>query len=304
MVKSRHNDGSIAQAEDSGKDKPEVGGQSGVHHVSDGVSDRPADGSHHHVGHKHSGHQGTEGNHDHADHSGTYFTEEFLQIHQHKAGHHGSDHLSLVTDHFHLGKAEIPHRDLVRRGRGHVKAVEQLGGNQSQAQHNTKDLRGSHLLGDGPYDAHGQQPEHRLADQPQKAIHAGPELGDLHQSLGAVLKKRDAVDDVAEAQHKTAADQGRDNGGKDLAQIAHHLLQPGLVGLCRLLCRILAHALDARVSRKLIVKGGYVVSDDHLELPRLGKSSLDAFDFLNGLYIRFLFVRQHKTHSGHAVGNR
>ena len=56
--------------------------------------------------------------------------------------------------------------------------------------------------------------EDRLADQPQKAVHAGPELGDLHQSLGAVLKKRDAVDDVAEAQHKTAADQGRDNGGK------------------------------------------------------------------------------------------
>ena len=248
--------------------------------------------------------QRTEGNHDHADHLRTDLTEEFLQIYQHKARHNGSNHLSLIADHLHLCESEIPDRNLIRRSGCHGKTVQKLGGYQRQAEHDTQDLGGSHLLGDGPDDAYREQMEHRFTDQPQKVIGTGPELGNIRQALGPVVKKVDLTDDIAEAQNQTAADQGRNERSKNLSQIAHDPLNHVLVRLRRILRRVLAHALDPGICGKFVVESRNIVTDNNLILPRLGEGSLHGRKLSDCFRIRLFLIRQHEPHSGHAVGNR
>ena len=92
--------------------------------------------------------------------------KEFFQVDQHEAGQHGGDHLALVADHLHLRKAKIPHRDVCHSRIRHVKSVEQLRGDERQAEDDAEDLRRAHFSRDGPDDPHGQQVEDRLADEP------------------------------------------------------------------------------------------------------------------------------------------
>lgn len=106
-----------------------------------------------------------------------------------------------------MGETEIPERDVGGlRGRD-GEAVEQLRRDERQAEHDAEDLRGAHLLGDGPYDADRQQMEHGLADKPQELVHAAPELGDAGQTLGAVVEETDFADHITQAQNETAADE-------------------------------------------------------------------------------------------------
>ena len=240
-------------------------------------------------------------NHNHTDYFRTVLFKEFFQEHQNKSGHHGGDYLSLVADHLHLEKSEIPHRDLC--GCSYAEAVQQLGRHQGQAQNNSQNLGSSHLFGNGPADTHRQHMEDRLSDEPEETVHAGPELGNIRQGQSSVFKKADLADHVPEAQNQTAADQSRIQRGENLSQGSHTFLQGLLIGFCRGFHRFLADSLDARVSRKLIVKHTYIVADDHLELACLGKSSFHAFDLLNSFFIRLPRIHQNNAHPGHTVGD-
>lgn len=60
--------------------------------------------------------------------------------------------------------------------------------------------------------------EDRFADQPEEVVGSCPELGNIRQALRIVVEKVDFTDYIAEAEDKTAADQGRDQGSEDLAQ--------------------------------------------------------------------------------------
>ena len=302
MVQAGHDQRRIDHAEDGGKQPLDVGGQAHVDHRGDGVPDAPADGADDGVGDDDRRHQRTEGHHDHADDFRAVFFEELFQEDQHKAGQHGRDDLALVADHLDLGKAEIPDGDLL--GGGHREAVEQLGRDQRQAQNDAEDLGGAHLFGDGPDDAHRQHVEHRLADEPQEAVHAVPEGGDIGQALGAVGKEVDLADHVAEPQDQAAADQRRDQRGEDLAQRAHDPLDHRLVGLGRRLHGVLADPFNAGEGGELVVKHPHVVADDDLELTGLGEGAFDRAQPLNLHGVCLGRVHQHKPHPRHAVGHR
>ena len=293
----------VQQAEDGRKDPAQAAGQAGVDHVGDGVADAPADGADDGVRHNDRDDQREEGHNDHRDVFRGDLFEEPLHIDQHKGGQHGGDDLRLVADHLDLGKAEVPHRDVRRGGGGHRVGVEQLGRDQADAQDDAQNLGAAHLFDHRPADGHRQEVEHRLADQPQKVIHAGPELGGIRQREGAVLKQVDVADKAAETQNQAADDQGGDQRGKDLGQVGHGPLQGILVGFGRLLGGVLADALNAGDLGELVVELGHFVADDDLELPRLGKAALGAGQRLDGFYVGLGRVRQHKAHAGDAVGH-
>ena len=143
-----------------------------------------------------------------------------------------------------------------------------------------------------------------FANQPEELVHAGPELGDIRQALGAVREEIDLTDDIAEAQDQTAADQGRNDRRKNLAQSSHDPLGRILPGLCGRLHRVLADALDARIRGKLIVKLCHVVSDDDLVLPGLRKGSLHARNIFDGFFVGLLRICQHEPHPRNTVGYR
>ncbi len=126
-----------------------------------------------------------------------------------------------------------------------------------------------------------QHVENGLADQPQEAVNAGPELADVAQGLSAVIEEIDAVDAVAEAQNQTACDDGRDQRGEDLSQHTHDLLQRVLVLLGRALDSLLGDTVDAGDRDEIIVEIVDRVADDDLELARLGESALGGFQCLD-----------------------
>ena len=99
-------------------------------------------------------------------------------------------------------------------------------------------------------------------------------------------------------------DDGGDQGGENLSQRAHDLLQAVLVLLGGALDRLLGDALDARHRYEIIVKLGHGVADDDLELARLGKGALGGLDFLDPGHIRLGRVVEHKAHPGDAVRHR
>ena len=145
--------------------------------------------------------------------------------------------------------------------------------------------------------------EDGLTDQPQEVIQSRPELGHVGQRLGAAAKQIDLTDEVAETQNQTAADECRDDGGKNFAQCAHDALYRVLVGLGRALDRVATHALDARVLGKFLIEGRNVVADDDLILSGLGERTLDARNRFDGLFVGLFRVHKHETHARHAVGN-
>ena len=72
--------------------------------------------------------------------------------------------------------------------------------------------------------------ENRLTDEPEKLIHSGPELTQLHQRLGSVFEQVQLVDAVAEPENQTAGDDcGNErrenlcgNGRRALARLIEH----------------------------------------------------------------------------------
>ena len=145
--------------------------------------------------------------------------------------------------------------------------------------------------------------EDGLADEPQETVHASPELGGVRQAHGAVGKEVDFTDDVAEAQNQTAADEGGNDGGENLAQSAHRPLNEGLVGLGGGLHSVLAHPFHSGVGGELLVEYRNVVADDDLELSGLGEGAFHGGNFLNFGHICLAGVSQHEPHPGHAVGD-
>ena len=144
--------------------------------------------------------------------------------------------------------------------------------------------------------------ENGLADQPQEAVNAGPELADVAQRLGAVIKKVDAVNAVAEAENQTAGDDGRDQRGKNLSQHTHDLLQRVLVLLGRALDSLLGDTVDAGDRDEIIVEIADRIADDDLELARLGESALGGFQCLDLGNVRLGGVVEDKSHTRYAVG--
>lgn len=150
---------------------------------------------------------------------------------------------------------------------GHRVGVKKLAGNQRQAQHNAKALRGAHLFGNGPADANRQHMEDSLANQPKEAVNTGPELTDITKRLCAVAKQINTVNTVAEAQNQTAGDDGGNQRGKDFSQHAHNSLQCVLILLGRALDGVFGNTINAGYRDKIIVKIVDRVSDNHLKLP-------------------------------------
>ena len=108
--------------------------------------------------------------------------------------------------------------------------------------------------------------EYRFADQPQKAVDAGPELTDVTQSFGSVFKKIQTVDAVSEAQNQAAGDNRRDQRREDLRQRGDDSLQHILVFLRCLLYCVFGHPFDACCFYKGIVKVSHSIADDYLKL--------------------------------------
>ena len=209
----------VDKAEDSTKDHAEGAGNAGVDNIRDDGADLPADGAKDGMSDDDGQHQRAEGHNDHRDDRRADLAEEFFQIHQRERSQHGGNDLCLVADHVDGEEAKIPFRDVRRcRGRDGV-GVQQLAGNKRQAEDDAQALGRAHLFGDGPADADRQHVENGLADQPEEAVHARPELADVAQGLSAVIEEIDAVDAVAEAQNQTARNDGRDQRGEDLGQL-------------------------------------------------------------------------------------
>ena len=202
-----------------------------------------------------------------------------------------------------MEEAKIPFRDVRRcRGRDGV-GVEQLAGDERQAEDDAQALGRAHFLCDRPADADRQHMEDGFANQPQEAVNAGPELADVAQRLGAVIKKVDAVNAVAEAENQTAGDDGRNQRGKNLRKHAHDLLQCVLVLLGCALDSFLRDTVNAGYRNKVIVEIADRIADDDLELARLGESALGGFQCLDLGNVRLGGIVQHKTHPGYTVRN-
>ena len=89
--------------------------------------------------------QAAEGNHNHGDDSRRDLTEELFQIDQSETCQHGGDNLSLVADHIHLNKAEVP---LGNNGASiHSICIQQLGRYERKPEHDTENLRRTHFPG-------------------------------------------------------------------------------------------------------------------------------------------------------------
>ncbi len=143
--------------------------------------------------------------------------------------------------------------------------------------------------------------EDGLTDEPEEAVQTCPELAQVTEGLGAVLKQIQTVDHVSETQDQTSGDQGGNQGSKDLRQSAHGALERILVLLCRLLHCVLGHAGYSGYGNKIIIKLSDGVTDDDLKLTSLGKSPFDTFHLLDTRYIGNSRVVEHETHPGHAV---
>ena len=246
--------------------------------------------------------QRAERHNDHRDDRRADLAEEFFQIDQRERGQHGRDNLCLVADHVDGEEAEIPLGDICRCCGCDRVGVQQLAGNKRQAEDDAQALGRAHLFGDGPADADRQHVENGLADQPQEAVNAGPELADVAQRLSAVIEEIDAVDAVAEAQNQTARNDGRDQRGEDLGQHAHNFLQGVLVLLGRALDSLLGDTVDAGDGNKVIVEIADRIADDDLELARLGESALGGFQCLDLGNVRLGGIVEDKSHTRYAVG--
>ena len=301
MVQAGDDQRCIHKAEDGTEHHAEGTGNARVDHIGDDRANLPADGTEHGVCNDNGQHQTAERHHDHGDDCRADLTEEPFQIHQRERREDGRDDLCLIADHVHGEEAEVPFGDICRCSGSHAVGIEQLPGNQRQAQHDAKALGGAHLFGDRPADADRQHMEDGLADQPQKAVHAGPELADIAQGFGAVFKEVDAVDAVAEAKDQTAGDDRRDQRCKDLGQCTHDLLQGGLVLLGRALDGILGHAVNAGHRDEIIVEITHRVADDDLKLARLGESALGGFQCLDLGNVRLGGIVEDKSHTRYAM---
>lgn len=247
--------------------------------------------------------QRAEGHHDHGDHLRRDAAEKFLKVDEGEGREDGWEHLGLVADHGNLEVAEVPEGDGILGGGGDGVGVQELAGDEGEAQDDAQHLRRAHLLRDGPADADGQHVEDGLADEPEELVHAGPERTRLHEGLRASIEEVEGVDAVAEAQDKAADDDGGDDGGEDLRDDGHSPLQRILVRLGRVLHGFLRHALDAGDGGEVVVEGSHVVADDDLELAGLGEAALHHLHGFDGGDIRLLGIPQHEAHAGHAVGD-
>ena len=294
----------INKTEDCAKDHAEGAGNAGVDDVRNEGADLPADGAKDSVGDDDGQHQRAEGHNDHRDDRRADLAEEFFQIDQRERGQHGGNDLRLIANHVDGEEAKIPFRDVRRcRGRDGV-SVEQLAGDERQAEDDAQALGRAHLFGDGPADADRQHMEDGFANQPQEAVNAGPELTDVAQRLGAVIKKVDAVNAVAEAENQTAGDDGGNQRGKNLRKHAHDLLQCVLVLLGRALDSFLRDTVDAGDGNKVIVEIADRVADDDLKLARLGEGALGGFQRLDLGNVRLGGVVEDKAHTRYTVGYR
>ena len=145
--------------------------------------------------------------------------------------------------------------------------------------------------------------EHRLADQPQKAVQAGPELARIDECLRTVAEEVEGIDAVAKAQDQSADDHGGDDGRKHLCDHRHGSLHGVLVLLRRGLRGILRHAFDAGDADELLIERLDVVADDHLELTALRKATLGRGQSLDAGHIGLGLVVEHEPHPCHAVGH-
>ena len=292
----------INKTEDCAKDHAEGAGNAGVDDVRNEGTDLPADGAKDGMSDDDGQHQRAEGHNDHRDDRRADLAEEFFQIHQRERGQHGRDNLCLVADHVDGEEAEIPLGDICRCCGCDRVGVQQRAGNKRQAEDDAQTLGRAHLFGDGPADADRQHVENGLADQPEEAVHARPELADIAQGLSAVIEEIDAVDAVAEAENQTAGNDGRDQRGEDLGQHTHDLLQRVLVLLGRALDSLLGDTVDAGDGNKVIVEIADRVADDDLELARLGESALGGFQCLDLGNVRLGGIVEDKSHTRYAVG--
>ena len=144
--------------------------------------------------------------------------------------------------------------------------------------------------------------KYRLTNQPKELIHPLPKLRRLRQSLA--VKHRNLADNITEAQNQTAANQRGNNGGENLAERAHYPLQPILLRGRRRFYRILGNAFNPGKGGEFLIKLAHLITDNHLELPGLGKRSLDTTYRLNAGNIRLFRINQDKTHPRHAMRHR
>ena len=292
----------INKTEDCAKDHAEGAGNTGVDDVRNEGADLPADGAKDSVGDDDGQHQRAEGHNDHGNDRRADLAEEAFQVHQRERGQHGGNDLRLIANHVDGEEAKIPFRDVRRRrGRDGV-GVEQLAGDERQAEDDAQALGRAHFLCDRPADADRQHMEDGFANQPQEAVNAGPELADVAQRLGTVIKKVDAVNAVAEAENQTAGDDGGNQWGKNLRKHAHDLLQCVLVLLGRALDSVLRDTVDAGDGNKVIVEIADRIADDDLELARLGESALGGFQCLDLGNVRLGGIVEDKSHTRYAVG--
>jgi hypothetical protein len=237
--------------------------------------------------------------------AGGDLAEEALEVAEGEGGKDGRDDLRLVADHVNLEVPEVPERDLVDRGARDAVGVQELLRDEREAEHDAQHRSAAHLLGDRPADAHRDaHVEDGLADEPEEAVDASPELRDLDEGHGAVVEEGDGVYAVAEAEDEAADDDGRDERREDLCDGAHGLLERVGVGERGLLHLFLRGLADARDLGELVVEVLDVVADDDLELAGLGEAPLDRLQGLDAFHVSLARIGQGETHARHAVRHR
>ena len=186
VVQAGNDQRSVNKAENCAENHLERAGDTRIDHGGDSGTNAPADGTENKVGRNDRQQQAAEGDDNHRHHLRRNPAEKFFQVNQGKRRQNGGNHLGLIADHVDLEEAEVPEGDGLCGG--HAVGVEELSGNQGQAQHDAQHLRGPHFLGHRPADAHRQHVEHRLANQPEEAVQTGPELTEAAESFCSVLK--------------------------------------------------------------------------------------------------------------------
>lgn len=302
VVQTGHDHGRVEETEDGGEEDVPVGGQAVIDDIGDAGTDFPADRADEDVSDDHRRHQRTEGHDDHGDNSRGDAAEEAFEIDQHEARHDGGDDLPLIADHVDAGEAEVPMRDVRRGGTRDGKGVQQLRRDKRRAEDDAEDGGGAHFARNRPDDADGQHMEDGLADEPEELVHPRPEDGGLRQRLA--VEHFDFADEVAEAEDEAAADERGDDRRENFAEGAHYPLQPILLRGRRRFHRILGNAFNPGKGGEFLIKLAHLITDNHLELPGLGKRPLDTTYRLNAGNIRLFRIDQHKTHPRHAMRHR
>ena len=174
---------------------------------------------------------------------------------------------------------------------GYAPGIQKIGMNHNHTDDGAQEKVASKSPGGTDGDQNGQEYESRVAEQMDDRIgsgfrHGRPYIGQTFQ----------------QSHKKSAGDDGRNNGNKNITQRLDGTLKRILLFGCRLLHFVFAGLADAGQFDELVVnlidRAG---TEDDLKLSCRFKHSFYSFDILQGFFAALFVVCDHQAQSGGTV---